>query len=181
MIKKITLLAIDSQSKNVLHGISAATAHGLVGRAPSRAPRPFCRERPFPSERLPACLPTAALCGPSPPGPSNPNPPHPQPWGLARDPGEGRRGGSHLGRNQCSDERGNCPEMIETANRGEAWTAEWSERGRGEGLLAGPGWVSLGQPAGQAAAGEAEGLSGAEGREVKENALRVSSPGTCWP
>ena len=33
----------------------------------------------------------------------------------------------------------------------------------------------------QAGAAEAEGLSGAEGREVKENALRVLSPGTCLP
>lgn len=71
--------------------------------------------------------------------------------------------------------------MIEMANRGEAWMAEWSERGRGEGLVAGPGWVSLGQLAGQAGAAEAEELSGAEGREVKENALRVLSPGTCLP
>ena len=104
-------------------------------------------------------------------GPPHRGPPHPQPWGLARDPGEGRRGGSHLGRNQRSDERGNCPEMIEMANRGEAWTAEWSEWGRGEGLVAGPGWVSLGQLAEQAGAAEAEGLSGAEGREVRTRGI----------
>lgn len=44
------------------------------------------------------------------------------------------------------------------------------------GVSGAAGWAGRGR-----IPGEVEGLSGAEGREVKENAPRVFFPGTCLP
>ena len=122
-----------------------------VLRGPSAGNGPFPASACLPAHRRPL-----------------PGPPHSQPWGLARDPGEGRRGGSHLERNQCSDKRGNCPEMIEMAKGGKPGRLSGVKEGWGRaggpavpcaadpGLVAGPGRASLGQRAGQAGAGPLE-------------------------
>lgn len=54
-----------------------------------------------------------------------------RPWALARDVVERMEGGSHLERNQCPDEKGNCSEVIEMEAKLDGQVKQRGSGGRG--------------------------------------------------
>ena len=109
-------LTVDSQSENVLRT-----------RCGQRASTDSCRRTPFPRtcrpRHLPASCTATLLMGPS-------------CFSLAfshrlwlKTWQRGTEGESHLERNQCSDKKGNCVRMIETAKGREARRAKFNRGG----------------------------------------------------